>query len=59
MTAKDYSFEPVGTAEPTATAPVAEAIPSDVPESYYHEDDESPSDTAIMVGCGMVGWFVA
>mmetsp|Transcript_10576 Transcript_10576/g.18575 ORF Transcript_10576/g.18575 Transcript_10576/m.18575 type:complete len:134 (-) Transcript_10576:128-529(-) len=58
MAAKDnYSFEPVGAVDPST--PVVEAIPStSTPNSYYNED-ERPSDTAIMVGCGLLGWVVA
>lgn len=57
MTAKDnYSFEPVGTVAPGV--PVAEAMPSPIPETYYNEE-EKPSDTAILVGCGLLGWVVA
>ena len=57
MAAKDYSFEPVGAVEPNA--PVVEAIPSDPPqESYYDEEQENPSETAIMVGCGTLGWMI-
>ncbi|KAL3757408.1 hypothetical protein ACHAWU_000510 [Discostella pseudostelligera] len=63
MTAKDnYSFEPLGTVD-TAT-PVAKAVPTPTsnataPESYYTEDVEQPSTTAIIVGCGIVGWMIA
>jgi hypothetical protein len=54
MTAKEtYSFEPVSTAIPSA--PVAEAVPDVVPET---EEDERPTDTAIMVGCGTLGMLV-
>ena len=49
MTAKDnYSFEPVGAVDP-ASPVVVEAVPSDVPEEYYNDEEERPSDTAIMV----------
>mmetsp|Transcript_15677 Transcript_15677/g.33950 ORF Transcript_15677/g.33950 Transcript_15677/m.33950 type:complete len:137 (-) Transcript_15677:218-628(-) len=59
MAAKDYSFEPVGATEPSYT-PVVEAVPSSAtPDSYYNEEAERPSDTAIMLGCGLVGWVVA
>ena len=52
MAVKDtYSFEPVGAVDPTA--PVAEAVPES------NGDSERPSDTAIIVGCGLVGWVVA
>ena len=43
-------YEPVGAVEPNAP-PLVDAVP-EVPE-------ERPSDTAIMVGCGIVGWTVA
>ena len=57
MSAKtDFSFEPVGTVDPGV--PVAEAAPFTTPEAYYDEA-ERPSDTAIMVGCGLVGCIVA
>ena len=54
MTDKDYSFEPVGTVEPNAPPLVeaVEAVPSEEAEA------ETPSDTAIMIGCGLVGWVV-
>ena len=57
MTAKDYSFEPVGAVDPSA--PIVEAVPSNGPESCNNEEAEHPSDTAIMVGCGLLGWVVA
>ncbi|KAL7536525.1 hypothetical protein ACHAXR_007215 [Thalassiosira sp. AJA248-18] len=58
MTDKDFSFEPVGAVDPSA--PVVEAIPSTPSqEGYYDEEAENPSDTAIMVGCGLLGWVVA
>ena len=56
MTAKvvnDYGFEPVGTVDPSA--PLVEAVLS----TDIQEEPERPSDTAIMVGCGIVGWVVA
>ena len=54
MTAKDnYSFEPLD-----PSAPVVEAVPSNAPESYY-EESELPSDNAILIGCGLLGWVVA
>ena len=57
MTAKDnYSFEPVGTVDPSA--PIVEAVPSTL-GSNNAEESERPSDTAIMVGCGVLGWMVA
>jgi len=52
----DNSFEPVGAVYPGA--PVAEGIPSATPESYYNEE-ESPSDAAIMAGCGLLGCLIA
>eukprot|EP01083_Nonionella_stella_P059883 156682_1 len=54
MTANDYSFEP-------ASAPLVEAVPTDPSHETHCDDDESdsPSDTAIMVGCGLLGWVVA
>jgi len=55
MTVKeDYSFEPVGSVDPSAPI-VVEAIPND----YVEETDERPSDTSILVGCGLLGWVVA
>ena len=49
MTAKDnYSFEPVGTVDPSA--PIVEAVPPTTLESNNAEESERPSDTAIMVG---------
>ncbi|KAL7536526.1 hypothetical protein ACHAXR_007216 [Thalassiosira sp. AJA248-18] len=58
MTAEDYSFEPVGAVDPSA--PVVEAIPSTPSqEGHYEEEAENPSDTAIMVGCGLLGWVIA
>lgn len=58
MTVKqeDYSFEPVGSVDPSAPI-VVEAIPNDDVEETYI--DERPSDTAILVGCGLLGWVVA
>ena len=52
---KDFSYEPVHTAEPNA--PIAEAVPSN-PDAEGKET-ENPSDLAVMVGCGLVGWVVA
>ena len=57
MTAKDYSFEPVGTVDPASAPPVVEAVPA-TPGNLHTEEEEDPSDTAIMVGCGLMGWFV-
>ena len=55
----EYSFEPVGAVAPNIPAPVAEVVPpTAIPESYYNEDSESPTDTAIMVGCGVVGCII-
>lgn len=54
MAAKDYSFEPVGTVEPNE--PVAEAVPSS--NATAQPGDEEVSDTAIMVGCGTLGWAI-
>ena len=52
MTVKDsYSFEPV----PSAPV-VVEAVPND---DTVENADENPSDTAILVGCGLLGWVVA
>mmetsp|Transcript_6750 Transcript_6750/g.14748 ORF Transcript_6750/g.14748 Transcript_6750/m.14748 type:complete len:127 (+) Transcript_6750:1226-1606(+) len=57
MTAKDnYSFEPFGTVDPTA--PIVKAVPSATPETHYNEDEGPPSDTAIMVGCGLIGCVI-
>lgn len=53
MTVKDtYSFEPVQTAIPSV--PVAEATAPPPP----HAEEDRPSDTAIMVGCGAVGMVI-
>eukprot|EP01083_Nonionella_stella_P153374 492740_1 len=58
MTTEDYSFQPVGTAEPSA--PTVEAVPANQSSETYQDDEvESPSDTAILVGCGLLGWVVA
>ncbi|KAL9180420.1 hypothetical protein ACHAXT_008390 [Thalassiosira profunda] len=57
MTAKDYSFEPVGTVDPASAPPVVEAVPT-TPGTLHTEEEEDPSDTAIMVGCGLMGWLV-
>ena len=59
MSAKtDFSFEPVGTVDPGV--PVAEAAPFTTPEDEAHYDEsERPSDTAIMVGCGLLDCIVA
>lgn len=55
----DYSFEPAGAVDPNAEAALELVAPTAIPESYYNEDsEESPSDTAIMVGCGVVGCIV-
>ena len=55
MTAQNndnYSFELVG-----AEAPHSE--PPTNPESDYYNEEEEPSDTAIMVGCGLLGCIAA
>ena len=44
------SFNPSGTVDPSAPI-IAEAVPS--------AEAEQPSNTAIMVGCGLVGWAFA
>ena len=54
MTVKeDYSFEPVGSVDPS---PI---VPNDDTVETFTDTDERPSDTAIMVGCGLLGWVVA
>ena len=62
MTQKDtpcnYSFEPVRSDDPS-TPVVAEAVPSTAPDAHYNDEDEQrPSDCAIMAGCGLAGWVV-
>mmetsp|Transcript_38241 Transcript_38241/g.67120 ORF Transcript_38241/g.67120 Transcript_38241/m.67120 type:complete len:119 (+) Transcript_38241:110-466(+) len=58
MTIDDkYSFEPVGTVDPSA--PVVEAVPSTTSPETYNDEAERPSDTAIMVGCGLMGCIIA
>ena len=53
MTAKDsYSFEPVGALDPN-THVVTEAVPL-----REGSAEETPSDTAIIVGTGLVGWMI-
>merc|ERR1712013_148354 len=47
----NYSFELVGTEAPNSEPPTT-------PDSYYDEA-EHPSDTAIMVGCGLLGCIAA
>jgi|EP01082_Thalassiosira_pseudonana_P003963 hypothetical protein len=47
MTEKDFTYQPVAVAtEPTA------------PPSPSQDDQEVPSDTAVMVGCGLVGMVI-
>jgi hypothetical protein len=53
----NFSFELVGTRDPSAPV-AAEAVLADAPESGTGEDTERPSDTAILVGTGLVGWMV-
>ena len=55
MTVKQEDYSPVGSVDPSAPI-VVEAIPNDDVETYT---DERPSDTAILVGCGLLGWVVA
>lgn len=54
MAAKDYSFEPVASAPPAA-----EAVPATPAQETEADEAESPSDAAIMIGCGILGWMVA
>ena len=52
MNVKDnYSFESVKAADPS-TPVVVEAFPDG------EGDEEHPSDTAIMVGMGLIGWLI-
>jgi hypothetical protein len=52
MTAdKEYTFEPFLT-----DPPIVEAVPS-APQNST-ESGQNPSDTAILVGCGLAGWVV-
>ena len=52
------SFELVGTRDPSAPA-AAEAVLADAIESGTGKDDtQRPSDTAILVGTGLVGCMV-
>eukprot|EP01083_Nonionella_stella_P005403 15604_1 len=54
MTVKeDYSFEPVGSVDPSAPIMVGAVDEVEI------DIEELPSDTAIMVGCGLLGWVVA
>jgi hypothetical protein len=54
----DYSFEPVRSDDPS-TPVVAEEVPSTAPDAYDNDEDEQrPSDCAIMAGCGLAGWVV-
>ena len=59
MSAKtDFSFESVRTVDPGVL--VAEAAPFTTPEAEaYYDEAERPSDTAIMVGCGLLGCILA
>ena len=57
MSAKtDFFFKPVATVDPGV--PVVEAAPFNILEAHY-DKAERHSDTAIMVGCGLVGCIVA
>ena len=52
MTAKDNcSFETLKAADPSAPV-VAEAFPAG------EGDEENPSDIAIVVGMGLIGWVI-
>mmetsp|Transcript_2940 Transcript_2940/g.4831 ORF Transcript_2940/g.4831 Transcript_2940/m.4831 type:complete len:134 (-) Transcript_2940:2823-3224(-) len=56
MTAdKDFTFEPV-----PSDPPIVEAVPTPAPDftASGNKNDENPSDTAILVGCGLAGWMV-
>jgi hypothetical protein len=56
MTAdKDFTFEPV-----PSDPPIVEASPltPDFTASGNKSEDENPSDTGILVGCGLAGWVV-
>lgn len=52
-----FSFKPVGTEDPNA--PIAEAVPAVPLDAAAEDEAENPSSTAIMVGCGLLGWVVA
>mmetsp|Transcript_6601 Transcript_6601/g.14309 ORF Transcript_6601/g.14309 Transcript_6601/m.14309 type:complete len:140 (+) Transcript_6601:223-642(+) len=54
----NFSFEPVETHEASPMAPIAEAVPSSSLHVTVSEDNEEPSNTAVMIGCGLVGWVV-
>ena len=54
MTAdKDVTFKPV-----PSDPPIVEAVPTTVPDLNNENAIENPSDTAILVGCGLAGWIV-
>ncbi|KAL3799888.1 hypothetical protein ACHAW5_004400 [Stephanodiscus triporus] len=60
MAVKDnYSFEPVGAVDPDTSMPVlAEAIPEQQGTAGEDDKEHHPSDAAIMVGMGLVGWVI-
>ena len=57
MTAdKDFTFEPI-----PSDPPIVEAVPTPPPDfnnASGNSEDEQPSDTAILAGCGLVGWVI-
>eukprot|EP00573_Skeletonema_grethae_P000906 CAMPEP_0201689576 /NCGR_PEP_ID=MMETSP0578-20130828/3134_1 /ASSEMBLY_ACC=CAM_ASM_000663 /TAXON_ID=267565 /ORGANISM="Skeletonema grethea, Strain CCMP 1804" /LENGTH=133 /DNA_ID=CAMNT_0048174261 /DNA_START=49 /DNA_END=450 /DNA_ORIENTATION=- len=55
MTAdKDFTFEPI-----PSDPPIVEAVPTPTPDyTASGHEEEHPSDTAILAGCGLIGWVV-
>ncbi|KAL3822262.1 hypothetical protein ACHAXA_005895, partial [Cyclostephanos tholiformis] len=53
-----YSVKSDRSNDPSISAAIAEAVPSDDPGSKSDNDEQFPSDCAIMAGCGLAGWLV-
>ncbi|KAL7464487.1 hypothetical protein ACHAXS_004821 [Conticribra weissflogii] len=51
----NFSFEPIDAQDMYPNAPTAQAVPPLFAPGGGVTEEEDPSDTAIMVGCGLVG----
>mmetsp|Transcript_8242 Transcript_8242/g.17573 ORF Transcript_8242/g.17573 Transcript_8242/m.17573 type:complete len:131 (+) Transcript_8242:323-715(+) len=51
----NFSFEPIDAQDMHPNTPTEQAVPSLFASGGFEPEEEDPSDTAIMVGCGLVG----
>lgn len=54
----NFSFQPIDAQDMHPNTPTAEAVPSLIAPGGVEPEEEDPSDTAIMFGCGLVGCLI-